>query len=110
MNKIKNHPGISRKVTGFIITFGVLGAVAMGLFFFLGEKGYQEISDWMLIAFFVLVTTGLVGGFIMLYNVSCPDCGGKTKTIQNKKIDMWQAYCPKCKITWNLGIGTNVGP
>ena len=107
---IKKHPGIAGKVTGFIITFGVLGAVAMGLFFFLGNKGYEKISDWMLIAFFVFVPIGLVGGFIMLYNVRCPDCGGKTKTIQNKEIDMWQAHCSKCDVTWNLGIGIDTGP
>lgn len=110
MCKVKDHPGIGGKVTGFIITFGVLGAIAIGLFFYLGSKGLEEVSNYMLIAFFVLVPAGLVGGFIMLYNVTCPDCGGHTKTIKNKEADMWQAYCAKCDTTWNLGLGTNVDP
>jgi hypothetical protein len=64
----------------------------------------------MLIAFMVLVSTGLIGGFAMLYNARCPDCGGKTKTTPNREMDMWQAHCPSCGTTWNLGLGVDTGP
>ncbi|EDY83867.1 hypothetical protein VDG1235_3494 [Verrucomicrobiia bacterium DG1235] len=110
MKKVKDHPNISRKVTSFVLTFGVLAAISMGLFFYLGEKGYEELSNWMLIAFFVLVPTALLGAFIILNTVKCPDCGGSTKTIQNKQEDMWQAHCSRCNTTWNLGIGIDTGP
>lgn len=110
MNHTKNHPSVGGKITGVLITCGVLGAVAAGLSFFLHEEEYKEISDWMLIAFFVLIPVGVVGASIMLYSVRCPDCGGMTKTIKNKEVDMWQAHCPKCGVTWNLGLGTNVDP
>ena len=105
----KKHPSMSKKITGFIFSFAFLGVVAIGLSFYLDGK-YNQISDWMLIVFMILVSSGLIGGFVMLYNVRCPDCGGKTKTIQNKKLDMWQAHCPKCEITWNLGLGTDTSP
>jgi ribosomal protein S27AE len=58
----------------------------------------------------VLVSTGLIGGFVMLYNVRCPECGGKTKTIPNRALDLWQARCPRCGTTWNLGLGIDTGP
>jgi hypothetical protein len=107
---IEPYPKIGRRVTRFIITFGILGAIAMGLFFYLGSEGHEELANAMLIAFFLLVPFGLLGGFFMLYTVRCPRCGGATKTLQNKKMDMWQAHCERCKVTWDLGIGCDSGP
>lgn len=109
MDMTKKHPSISRRVISFIFTFALLGVVAIGLSFYLDGRN-DRISDLMLIAFMILVSTGLIGGFVMLYNVRCPDCGGRTQTSQNKKLDMWQAHCPNCDITWDLGLGTDTGP
>lgn len=105
----KKHPSISRTVIAFIFSFAFLGIIAFGLSFYLDGKN-DQISDGMMIAFMILVSFGLIGGFIILHNVRCPDCGGRTRTIQNKKLDMWQAHCPKCDITWDLGLGTDTGP
>ena len=110
MNETRDHPSISGKVMGFIFLFAFLAVIAFGLFLYLKSEGYEHLSGWFLMGFFVLVPIGLAGGFVMLYHVKCPACGGETKTIQNKKLDMWQAHCPKCQITWNLGLGIDTGP
>ncbi|MDD4173948.1 MAG: hypothetical protein WC328_04530 [Kiritimatiellia bacterium] len=109
MNMTKKHPSMSRRMITFIFTVALLGVFAIGLSFCLDGKN-DQISDLMLISFMILVSTGLIGGFVMLYNVRCPDCGGRTQTTQNNKLDMWQAHCQKCDITWDLGLGTETGP
>ncbi len=108
--EIRELPGIGRRVTRVVLSFGVLAAIAMGLFFYSGSRGYDEVSNWLLIAFFVLVPVGLITGFVILNNVRCPACGGSTSTIRNREADMWQARCSTCHVTWNLGVGIDTDP
>jgi len=45
--------------------------------------------------------------FYRLYHVPCPICLGKTITKNSRKEtpDSWSAYCGKCDVLWDLGIG-----
>lgn len=45
--------------------------------------------------------------FYRLYHVICPICLGKTITKSSRKEtpDSWSAYCTKCNVLWDLGIG-----
>jgi len=45
--------------------------------------------------------------FYKLYHVPCPICLGKTITKNSRKEtpDSWSAYCSKCDVLWDLGIG-----
>ena len=110
MSNIQNHPNFGKTFvyTAFIIL--ALDAILFGLCFYFDNHGLEKTSDIMLISIFVLTFIGFTLGFICLYNVKCPSCGQKMKTIKNTKIDMWQAHCSKCDVIWNLGIGIDTGP
>jgi hypothetical protein len=110
MSNIKEHPNFGRIFTlsAFAVIF--LDAILFGLSFYFDSKGLEKTSDILLILVFVITFLAFTSGFICLYNVICPSCGQETKTVKNQEIDMWQAYCSKCDVTWNLGIGIDTGP
>jgi quinol-cytochrome oxidoreductase complex cytochrome b subunit len=110
MSNIKNHPNFGKKFTFFAFVIFIFDAIIFGLCFYLHSEGLEKTSDILLILIFVITFIFFTFGFIFLYNVKCPSCGQKTKTIKNRKIDMWQAYCSKCDVTWNLGLGIDTGP
>lgn len=47
--------------------------------------------------------------FYKLYHVPCPICLGKTITKSSRKEtpDIWSAYCSKCDVLWDLGVGSD---
>lgn len=66
-----------------------------------------------LIQYFVIFTLGYGGlvfamTFYKLYHVPCPICHEKTITKSSRKEtpDSWSAYCSKCDVIWDLGIGS----
>lgn len=93
----------------FVLTFAILGVIAFGLFFYFSHREYEGPAAWMMGLFWLCGCIGLLGGFLKLYTVRCPECGGRTRTIQNRRIDMWQAHCARCAIAWNLGVGIDTG-
>jgi hypothetical protein len=110
MSHTKNHPSFGKIFTFSAFTIFILDAILFGTCFYFHNEGLEKTSDILLISVFVLTFLAFTFGFICLYNVKCPSCGQKTKTIKNTEIDMWQAYCSKCSVTWNLGIGIDTGP
>lgn len=110
MSNLQDHPNFGRIFTLSAFAIFALDATLFGLCFYFHNKGLEKVSDILLISVFVVTFLAFTIGFIYLYNVKCPNCGLKTKTIKNTKIDMWQAYCPKCSVTWNLGLGVDTGP
>jgi hypothetical protein len=47
--------------------------------------------------------------FYRLYHVPCPICLGKTITKSSRKEtpNSWSAFCEKCDLLWDLGIGND---
>ena len=88
----------------------IIDAIFFALCFYTNSIGLEKISDLSLILVFIITFLGFIYSFHRLYNVRCPSCSKKTKTIKNKEIDQWQAHCSACNIRWDLGIGTDTGP
>ena len=121
MSNLQDHPNFGRIFTLYFFTLFALVITLMELcssyfdnkgsekvfyilFISVSEKVFYILFISVPVVTFLFVTIGL----ICLYNVKCPNCGQKTKTIQNTKIYMCQAYCPKCSITWNLGVHIDI--
>ena len=109
-SRIKDHPNFESKATVFMAVFFIVDAMLFAACFYLDARDLESASDLMLILIFIITFLGFCFGFFYLYHVPCPACGAKTRTIKNKKADMWQAYCARCDITWSLGIGIDTGP
>jgi hypothetical protein len=110
MENNKNHPNFGKLFSLFMISIFILDAFLFGFSFYFNGKGMDTTSDILMIFIFLVTFSAFSIAFFFLYNIKCPSCGKKTKTIKNKKMDMWQAYCAKCDVTWNLGLGTDTGP
>lgn len=110
MSNLQDHPNFGRIFTRSAFVIFAVDATLFGLCFYFHNKGLEKLSYILLISVFVVTFLALTTGFIRLYNFKCPNCGCKTNTIKNKNIDMWQVYCPKCSVTWNLGLGIDTGP
>lgn len=110
MSNTAKHPNFGKIFTMGMFTLFLVDALLFGLCFYFHGKGQEQTADLLLISVFVVTFLGFTAGFTWLYNIKCPGCGHETKTIKNKQIDMWQAYCPRCDVTWDLGAGADTGP
>ena len=109
-SNLKKHPNFAKKFMVFMAIVFFTDVILFVICFYSHSKDLEKISDISLILVFLITFLGFTFSFFCLYNVKCPSCGKKTKTIKNTDADMWQAYCAKCKITWSLGIGIDTGP
>jgi uncharacterized membrane protein YbhN (UPF0104 family) len=107
MNELRSYPNFAKKLYIFVFSFAFLAIISFALCFYMTGKGNENQSNLFAVLAGAFIFIGLGGVFLKINTVKCHVCGGKTETIKNTEEDQWQAFCPKCNIKWNLGIGTN---
>jgi len=107
MSDVRNYPDFAKRFMMFVFSFAGLAIISFALCFYFNGKGHETLSDIFIGLAALFTCIGLGGGSLKVFTVKCYVCRGKTKTIKNTEKDVWQAFCPKCNITWNLGLGIN---
>ena len=83
----------------------ICASILLGTLAFLTlNSGFKHITTLLFAAFGLAVTYAVVLSFYRLYNVKCPQCRNKTKTIKDVNNALWLAECKPCQIRWDLGI------
>jgi len=105
---VKNHENFTIPKKHFIYLGLVLIGSQLGVYL-AGE--FLKHNSYLIkyIVIFILAYGCLVFAmtFYKLYHVPCPICLGKTITKNSRKEtpDSWSAYCNKCDVIWDLGVG-----
>jgi hypothetical protein len=106
--KYQNHPDFARWFEGFFMRAWVLLVILFGGSYYLVSHDLDW--GWEFWAAFMVGGIGVMGYvFYRVYHVPCPECTGKTQTIKDLERWQWTAYCKRCDITWDLGIGLGGG-
>jgi predicted neutral ceramidase superfamily lipid hydrolase len=111
--KIKPHPDIKQKLTKlFLVAFISLWALILLCIF-----GNRFITNFEANHYFEVLFTLTWATFIYFFytvwhtlkRVDCPDCNEKTVAKSKHELlpDNHSAYCAKCDVLWDLGIGNS---
>jgi protein-S-isoprenylcysteine O-methyltransferase Ste14 len=111
--KIKQHPTAEKKLTKlFSIAFILLTVLIL-----LCIYGNRFIPNFEKNHYFGLLFTSISLIFIYFFftvwrtlkRVNCPDCDEKTVSKNKHELlpDNHSAYCAKCDVLWDLGIGNS---
>lgn len=110
---IKKHPTLVKKINRFfLITWFlafflfIISGYGNNLFPNYDPKKYIQVTIKLL---FILYIIFFATVWYLLKFVKCPECGDKTITKSSTKElpKSHSAYCQKCNILWNLGVGNS---
>jgi hypothetical protein len=108
---IKNHPTLGKKVSKLFL-FTWLTLVILIILCVYGKNIIPnfEAKHYFLVLFtlfWIIAIYFFAWVFYSLNFVNCPECDHKTitKSCTKELPDHYSAYCKKCDIIWDLGIG-----
>ena len=103
---LQPHPAFAKWFQHFFLRAWLVTAALFAGGLILLKSGF-EVIGWTLAISFGLSIIGTLGYLnYRLYNVKCPTCGRKTRTMKDSSRRYWIARCKGCDITWDLGVGT----
>lgn len=104
---MKDHPTFGKWFQRTFLRGWMISAFMIAGALIANATGHAALTQPMGIGFAVTLGATMTFLYWRLFNVDCPDCGSRAKTTNKKPEYVWVATCPRCGVTWNLGVGSD---